>query len=188
MHLTSFTRSSQFLFLSRRTHRSLNPLPSETTAWPVLLTDASVRDGAVRFLHDSAGFVGCCLALRRGRHRRRGHAKGRQHVLDARELGRIERFLQDSAGVVSSCFGVGRCTAPWSRGLHGVRISGRGDPEVAEGQWLAVLAVSVVIFRDDTRLFPYSARAPGRCDASARDADQFKGPRRVLLVNGIARY
>src|ERR1700681_5035181 len=102
--------------------------------------------------------------------------------------GRIERFLQDSAGVVNSCFGVGRCTAPWSRGLHSVRIAGRGDPEVVEGQWLAVLAVSVVIFRDDMRLFPYSARAPGRCDASARDADQFGGPPRVLLVNGIARY
>src|SRR6267143_5913600 len=57
-----------------------------TIEWPVLLTDFSVRDGVARFLHDSAGFVGCCLALCRGHHRRRGHAKGRQHVLDAREL------------------------------------------------------------------------------------------------------
>src|SRR6267378_578264 len=50
-----------------------------TIEWPVLLTDFSVREGVVRFLHDSAGFVGCCLALCRGHHRRRGHAKGRQH-------------------------------------------------------------------------------------------------------------
>src|ERR1700726_2709801 len=29
MHLTSLTRSSQFLFLSRQTHRSLNPCPQK---------------------------------------------------------------------------------------------------------------------------------------------------------------
>src|ERR1700730_14467502 len=29
MHLTSLTRSSQFLFLNRRTHRSLNPCPQK---------------------------------------------------------------------------------------------------------------------------------------------------------------
>src|SRR5579871_275547 len=38
------------------------------------------------FLQDSAGFVGCCFALRRGRHRRHGHAQGREHVLGAREF------------------------------------------------------------------------------------------------------
>jgi hypothetical protein len=28
-----------------------------------LFTDFSVREGVERFLHDSAGFVGCCWAL-----------------------------------------------------------------------------------------------------------------------------
>ena len=53
------------------------------SAQPVLLTDFSVREGVLRFLHDSAGFVGCCFALCRGHRRSTGHAKRRQHVLDA---------------------------------------------------------------------------------------------------------
>src|SRR6267142_2200634 len=76
----------------------------------------------------------------------------------------------------------------WSRWLHSVRIAGGGDAKVIERQCLAVLPVGVVIFRDDTRLFPSSAHAPGLCHASARYADQFEGPVRMLLVKGGGRY
>ena len=42
--------------------------------------------------------------------------------------------------------------------------------KVVERQCLAVLPVGVVIFRDDARLFPSSARAPGLCHATALSA------------------
>ena len=76
----------------------------------------------------------------------------------------------------------------WSRWLHSVRIAGCRDAKVVERQCLAVLPVGVVKFRDDARLFPSSARAPGLCHASARHVDQFEGPLRMLLVKGVAWY
>src|SRR5258706_16121810 len=75
-----------------------------------------------------------------------------------------------------------------SRWLRGVRIVRDGDPKIFEREFFAVEPVGVVVFRDDARMFPSSTHAPCLCHASARYADQFEGPLRMLLVKGVARY
>src|SRR3989442_8017866 len=80
---------------------------------------------------------------------------GQRHVCI--ELGWIRAELSRR----SPPHALAHCSPPaWSRWLHGVRIAGGGNAKVIERQCLAVLPVGVVVFRDDARLFPRSARPP----------------------------